>query len=266
MIFFSFFLFYFRAVTPHMRLAEKKFFYPDFFFYEAPCVILGGARWWNRFLGISSPAVGNLQSVKRCSRNVIWSAGAAAVSRTAAAAATHDGFPSGAAARPISGILNNIPQQRLLWVSISIQNAVFEAWEMCRYLRWGGASRDPDEALWWPRPSVHSTAQDMFAANDRVQGKVQAGFECCQTHKSPWGCILANHSPGFFRLSLLESLSSLQYQTLVWTCCCFNYYLLQSFLISLVSIKTITIVLLLNCFHYVFVYLFSYLNLFKLFK
>lgn len=49
---------------------------------------------------------------------------AAAVARTAAAVATHDGFPSGAAARPISGILNNIPQQWLLWVSIYIQNAV----------------------------------------------------------------------------------------------------------------------------------------------
>lgn len=113
-----------------------------FSFYEAPCVILGGTRWWNRFLGISSPSVGNLQSVRRCGRTVIWSVGAAAdaVSRAAAVAATHDGFPGGAAARPISGILNNIPQQRLLWVSIYIQNAVFEAWEMCsRYLRWGGS-------------------------------------------------------------------------------------------------------------------------------
>lgn len=173
-----------------------------FFFYEAPCVILSGTRWWNRFLGISSPSVGNLQSVRRCGRNVIWSAGAAAaVSHAAAAVATHDGFPGGAAARPISGILNNIPQQRLLWVSIYIQNAVFEAWEMCS--RYPGEEEPPGTPA---RPfeghaPLFIPLGDMFAPDHRVRRKLEAGFEgCCQTHKSPWGCVLANHSPGSFRL------------------------------------------------------------------
>lgn len=105
-------------------------------------------------------------------------------------------FPAVRWLRPISGILNNIPQQRLLWVSIYIQNVVCEAWEMCglvrsRYLRWGGASRDAGEALWRPRPSVHATAGDVFAPEDRVREKLGAAFECgrCQTHKSPWGCV-----------------------------------------------------------------------------
>lgn len=58
-----------------MRLAQELLFPLDFFFsYEVPCVILGSTQaeeWWNRFLGVSSASVGNLQSVRQCGRNVI---------------------------------------------------------------------------------------------------------------------------------------------------------------------------------------------------
>lgn len=60
-----------------MRLAQELLFSLDFLFffsYEVTCVILGSTQaeeWWNRFLGVSSPSVGNLQSVRQCGRNVI---------------------------------------------------------------------------------------------------------------------------------------------------------------------------------------------------
>lgn len=104
-VLFFFFFFLTSGLCRHIWDLHKNFFFPlDFFFlYEVPCVILGSTQaeeWWNRFLGVSSPSIGNLQSVRQCGRNVIWSAGAAAAvsPAAAAAAATHDGFPGGAVA------------------------------------------------------------------------------------------------------------------------------------------------------------------------